>query len=476
MRRRFFSFTLLAACLLALPATGAAKPNIVFILADDLGYGDVGAYNPDSKIPTPHLDGLAEEGRRFTDAHAPGSVCVPTRYGLLTGRYPLRNDRSWKKEPVIKKDRVTLASFLRDAGYQTTMVGKWHLGFEGGIRFEWDRPLRGGPVDRGFAAYFGMHASLDIPPYFYIQGDRPLAAPTNKADDRGPEADHWTRIQGPFRRAGGRSPGFHHEDVLPRWREEAVARIERWGRSKADRPLFLYLALTAPHTPWLPLPSYQGESGAGSYGDFVMQVDAVVGDVLAALDRVGAKENTLVVFTSDNGPVWYPKDTKRFGHSSTAHFRGMKGDAWEGGHRMPFLVRWPGHVPAGTSTDQTLSFTDMLATFAAVTGKDLPKGAGRDSVNMLPAMLGEAEEPLRRTTVHQATGTLALRMGKWKLIPTQGSGGFIGRPSARPPEDAPPGQLYNLEEDPGETNNLYEEKPDVVKRLKKELSRIKRGS
>lgn len=468
-------------------ASGAApsgeRPNIVFIMADDLGYGDVASFNPEAKVSTPHIDRLAAQGRRFTDAHAPGSWCTPTRYGLLTGSYPFRDEdgmRAWTERSLIEPDQATLASLLKERGYATAMVGKWHLGFEGGTDFDCSEPLEGGPTDRGFDSYFGLHTSLDIPPYFYIRNGECVASPSDSVAGHRSASTIWNDIQGAFWRAGNVAPGFRHAGVLPRLREEAVAVLEQHRRevSSSGQPLFLYLALTAPHTPWLPLDRFQGTSGAGSYGDFVAQTDAVVGEVLSALERLGMTENTLVVFTSDNGPVWFPKDRKRFDHRATDKYRGMKGDAWEGGHRMPFVARWPGRIQAGSASDETISFVDMMATFAAITGSPLPEGAGPDSYNVLPAFLGNTgAEPIREALVHDAVQFDAIRQGPWKLIRGRGSGGFINEPTQRDPEPGEPeGQLYNLAEDPREQNDLYAEYPQVVDRLSALMGRYKRQS
>ena len=315
-------------------------PNIVIILVDDMGYGDPGCYNPASKIPTPNIDQLASDGMRFTDAHAAGALCHPSRYGLMTGEYPFRTDVSgWRTKPTIKEDQLTVASLLKARGYHTAMVGKWHLGFQ---ENGYENPLPGGPVDRGFDSYFGIRASTDIPPYFYIRDDRAVEPPTEHIDAESSEG--WSPIQGSFWRAGGIAPGLELKDVLPRFTKEALEVIEDHSGNDAHKnsPLMLYLAYPAPHTPWLPSPDFEGKSGAGMYGDFLMMVDAQIGMVLDALDEAGMSENTLLVFSSDNGPVWYDTDVKRLGHDSSGGLRGMKADAWEAGHRMPFIVRWPG--------------------------------------------------------------------------------------------------------------------------------------
>ncbi len=452
------------------PAAYAATthPNIVFILVDDMGYGDPGCYNPDSKIPTPNIDSLARAGMRFTDAHAPGPLCHMSRYGLLTGRYPFRTDVTpWRERPLIDDDQVTMASILQTQGYQTAMVGKWHLGFQ---ENGYENPLPGGPVDRGFDSYFGIRASTDIPPYFYIRDNHAVQPPTNHIAAN--NSDGWTPIQGAFWREGGIAPDLALKDVLPRFTDEAIAVIEKTNRQK---PLMLYLAYPAPHTPWLPAPEFAGKSGAGMYGDFLMMVDAQIGRVLQALDRAGLSEDTLLIFSSDNGPVWYDTDTQRFSHDSTGGLRGMKGDAWESGHRMPFIVRWPGKVAPDTKSAQTICFTDVLATFADVTDKSLPDGAGSDSVSFLPVLLGSQPEatPLRDSLVlYSARHYMIVRKGPWKLITGLGSGGFSKPSEIAPTDDGPEGQLYNLDADPGEAHNLYLEKPEMVSELKAILAKV----
>ena len=468
----------LCLCLLLLSlellCCGAERPNIVILLVDDLGYGDPGCYNPQSKIATPNIDRLAREGMRFTDAHAPGPLCHPSRYGLMTGRYPFRTDVSrWPKQPLIEKGQVTLASLLRNQGYHTAMVGKWHLGFreEG-----YDQPLRGGPVDCGFDSFFGLRASTDIPPYFYIRGARAVTPPAGHI--AGNLSAGWSPIQGGFWREGGIAPNLELKDVLPTLTDEACAVINAQAGKKLDtrQPLMLYLAYTAPHTPWLPAAEFAGKSGAGMYGDFVMMVDAQIGQVLAALDKAELTKDTLLIFTSDNGPVWYPSDRARLGHDAVGGLRGMKADAWEGGHRMPFIVRWPERVKAGTVSDQTICFTDLLATFADICGAPLPAGTGPDSFSFLPVLEGRPPQgqPLRGPIVMQAgsSSAMMIRSGDWKLINQLGSGGFSKPSSIKPEPDGPAGQLYNLRDDLAETHNLYLKHPEIVARLEAEMQRI----
>ena len=448
------------------------KPNIVYIMVDDMGYGDPGCYNPKSKIPTPHIDSLARDGMRFTDAHSPGALCHPSRYGLLTGQHPFRTDVSlWRKQPVIREGQMTIASLLQSNGYRTAMVGKWHLGFQ---ENGYDKPLPGGPADRGFDSYFGIRASTDIPPYFYIRGKHAVAPPSNHIEANSSEG--WSPIQGAFWRAGGIAPGLKLKDVLPRFTDEAITVIQDHAKLKTRKPLMLYLAYPAPHTPWLPSPKFQGSSKAGMYGDFLVMVDAMIGRVLEALDKAGMNDDTLLFFTSDNGPVWYDADVHRLGHDSVGDLRGMKADAWEGGHRMPFIARWPGRIQAGSVSGQTSCFTVMLATFAAVVDAELSPDAGPDSFDILPVLLGKQPEgkAIRGPLVIPARrGMMSIRSGHWKLITGLGSGGFSKPAYIKPQPGDPKGQLYHLGNDLAETHNLYLEKPDSVKSLLAKLEQIR---
>ena len=458
----------------AVPPRSAPPPHILLILVDDMGYGDPGCYNPQSKIPTPHIDRLAREGLRFTDAHAPGALCHPSRYGLLTGRHPFRTDVSkWPTQPLIEENRATLASVLQSRGYRTAMVGKWHLGFQ---ESGYDRPLPGGPADRGFDRFFGFRASTDIPPYFYLEGDRAVVPPTATIAESPAHPElGYSPIQGKFWRGGGIAPGLDLKDVLPRFTAEAVTEITTHARQRPAQPLFLYFAPTGPHTPWLPSPEFQGRSGIGTYGDFTMMVDAMIGRVLQALDETKLAADTLVIFISDNGPVWYPEDVQRTGHDSSGGLRGMKSSNWEAGHRMPFIVRWPGRVKAGSTTSQTICFTDVMATFAAATGAPLAAEAGPDSFSFLPVLLGQqpTTQPVRESLV---VGR-ALRSGRWKWIDGREAIHF-GRPASGtyPAPGEPPGQLYDLEADPRETTNLAATQPAIVARLKAEFARIQTSS
>ncbi len=454
--------------LLFTPALSVAAPNIVLILADDMGYGDLKAYNPKSKIPTPHLDRMAAGGVVFSDAHSGGSTCVPSRYSLLTGRFAARRDRlNWRSEPLIGRDQLTFASVLRDQGYHTAMVGKWHQGFtmKSPGAFDYQRPLTGGPMDCGFDSFFGMHASLDIQPYFYIRDRTPVMPPTEKVKDSDSVGgkENWNKIQGAFWRSGDVAPDFKHAEVTPRFAAEAVKVIQSHDGNK---PLLLYLALPSPHTPWLPTREFIGKSGAGMYGDFVMQVDAVVGQVLGSLKQAGMINNTLVLFSSDNGPVWYAKDTERFGHRAVGPLRGIKGSVWEGGHRMPFIAHWPDRVPAGTTSDHTIAFADVLATFTDVSGKQkLPQGKAKDGVSFLPVLLhpGRKHNP-RPPILHSGE---VIRDGEWKLIATKGSRGFDADRKVKYGI-----ALYNLKNDLSEKNNLADKMPEKVEKLRVKMQRI----
>lgn len=472
-RTLMLRLTSLAALLILLLTSlvHAASPHVVIILVDDMGYGDPGCYNPDSKIPTPNIDRIAAEGMRFTDAHAPGPLCHVSRYGLMTGRYPFRtNCGVWPKQAVIDKDRMTIASLAESQGYRTAMVGKWHLGFD---ENGYENPLPGGPVDRGFDSYFGIRASTDIPPYFYIRDNKAVTPPTDHIDANNSEG--WSPIQGAFWRAGGIAPGLELKNVLPRFTDEAIDVIRGHAKSGDDRPLMLYLAYPAPHTPWLPASEFEGKSGAGMYGDFTMMVDAKIGRVLAALETTGMAEETLLIFTSDNGPVWYDEDVERFDHDSAGGLRGMKADAWEAGHRMPFIVRWPGTVSAGAVTDQLTCFTDIFATLADILDVELQDEAAPDSFSFLATLRGDTSQSdgLRTSLVTPAgNGTLTIRDGDWKLITALGSGGFSKPKRIQPVPGEPQGQLYNLADDLGETNNRYLDQPEIVERLQAQLEQI----
>ncbi|GAB4128953.1 MAG: arylsulfatase [Thermogutta sp.] len=461
-------------------------PNIVVILADDLGYGDLSCLNPKSKIDTPHMDRLAREGMTFTDAHSPSAVCTPTRYGLLTGRYAWRTrlqsgvllgfDR-----PLIESGRETVASFLKRHGYATAAVGKWHLGLgwqddqgrpvterdgttnDPGV--DYGMPITEGPLTVGFDYFFGISASLDMAPYCYIENDRVVQPPT--LDTEGEAFPrNWRR--------GKRSPDFRHEEVLRKCTEKAEQWLADRRGEDPERPLFLYFALTAPHTPVLPEEPFRGKSRAGEYGDFVVQTDWAVGRILETLDRLHLRENTLVIVTSDNGSTMTIRPFfAQYEHDTNYHFRGQKSDAWEGGHRVPFLARWPGRIEPGTTCEATICLTDLLGTFAQIVGDTLPETCGEDSFGFLPLLAGKADTVNRPPVVmHSINGKFAVRQGDWKFIDCRGSGGW-SLPENRVPDNAPAGQLYNLREDVGEKDNLFLTQPDTVSRLRTVLNTIR---
>ena len=457
-------------------------PNIVYILADDLGYGDVTCLNKDSKIPTPNMDRIAREGMIFTDAHSGSGVCTPTRYGVLTGRYCWRSrlkrgvlgGYSWH---LIKPTRLTVASLLKQHGYKTACVGKWHLGldwatkvpidFEDRIKpkadirnVDYTKPIKNGPVSLGFDYFYGISASLDMPPYIYIHNDCYVGLPTT---------------QKAFHRKGPAHKDFEAEDVLPTITRKAVEYIDEYASSPGRQPFFLYFSLTSPHTPIVPSAQFRGKSGINDYADFVMQTDWTVGKVLESLERNGLVDNTLVIMTSDNGYAPYAdlETLQKHGHEPSYHFRGYKADIYEGGHRIPFFVRWPRNVGAGSIFTDTICLTDLMATVADIVGVRLPDNAAEDSVSILPALLGKAAGPLREATVHHSVnGSFSIRQGCWKLELCPGSGGWsYPKPGRDDMTGLPSVQLYDLSEDIGEKRNVQDKHPDIVRRLTKLLER-----
>lgn len=450
-------------CFAFLSTASCALPNIVYLICDDLGYGDVRCLAPETcRIATPGADRLAREGMIFTDAHSGSSVCSPTRYGIMTGRY------SWRTRlqsgvvtgfapGLIAADRLTVAGFLKRAGYTTAAIGKWHLDFEyrdpeSGVAYrqkEHQTPPIGakipdGPVHRGFDYYHGFHHARNMEAV--IENDTVIT----------------------------------HDDVirmLPRLQEKAVDYLA--SRAGKDEPFFLYLPLGSPHTPIVPSPEWQGKSGLGAYADFVMQTDAVLGAVMDALETNGLTGNTIVIFTSDNGcskAAGIPALAEQ-GHLVSAHLRGSKADIWEGGHRIPFIVRWPGRVEPGSRSDQLICLTDLFATVAEITGQAVPARAGEDSVSFLPALAGKAIESTRNGVIHHSiSGHFAYRQGPWKLILARGSAGWTSPTEKEVDSATPKAQLYHLGNDPGETTNLFDQEPEVAARLLVLLeTEVKRG-
>ena len=469
-------------------------PNIVVIYADDLGYGDVKCYNPDrGKIPTPNIDKLARQGMRFTDAHSSSGVCSPSRYTLLTGRYHWRTRLQrgivglWGA-PLIPKDRMTIGSLAKESGYRTACIGKWHLGWDWNIpadkkkffattgyggkkdlaatdahRNAWrevfSKPIGGGPTAVGFDEYFGTDVP-NWPPYCFIRNQKTVGIPSefaspglfrkNQASQQGPAVKGWSL-----------------EPILPALGDRVEEFIRR--ESKTEKPFLIYMPLTAPHTPLSVNKQWTGTSKLNLYADFVMETDSIVGQVLDSLSDSGVADNTLVLFTSDNGCAPYigVKELEKMGHYPSGSLRGYKSDAWEGGHRVPFIVRWPGRVKAGSECKQLVHQADLLATFAGVLGKSLAADQGEDSFDLMPLLNGSSQ-PVRDTAVSaSSSGLPAVRLGDWKFIPRPGSGGW-----GKGGDQSQPVQLYDLANDLSESRNRAADKPDTVTKLKDTLERL----
>lgn len=500
-RRRFLTAFVLAVVALSL-SKGAARgeatagkpssPNIVILLADDLGYGDLTAQNAESKIPTPHLDRLAGEGLRFTDAHSSSGICTPSRYALLAGRY------HWRKfhgivnsfDPPVFDDELTLAEMLRRRGYRTACVGKWHLGWNwkailrdgaksdrrlgyAADAFDWTRRVPGGPLDRGFAYYFGDDVP-NFPPYAWIENDRVVTRPTEQL------VVSPTPAEGnPECRPGPMAADWRLDAVMPKLTEKAVAWIgEQKGR---DEPFFLYFPFTSPHAPIVPTKAFRGKSQAGGYGDFVVQTDDTVGRVLQALRDNGFADNTIVVFTSDNGPEHYayPR-VKNFAHRSMGPLRGLKRDIWEGGHRVPMLVRWPGVVKPGRVSGALMSQIDLMATLAAVVGFELPDGAAADSRNQLPLWKDEQAKSARDELVHNTyKDHYAIRQGRWLYLDAPSgeitkSPAWFNEANGYVPNEHRTA-LFDLADDVGQKTNVVADHPEIAARMKSRLTEIRSG-
>ena len=475
----------------------AERPNVVIVFADDLGYGDPQVYNPRSRIPTPNIDDLASQGMRFTDAHSASSVCTPSRYGLLTGRYPWRSRlpkgivNSWGG-PVISPDRITLGKMLQEEGYRTACIGKWHLGWdwplkEGGhlsdeldgvnvgpdyepfgLRVDFSKPVREGPITRGFDYYFGDDVP-NFPPYAFIENDRVLGNPS----------DRMPRLKS--QRSGPMIPGWDLWAAQPTITAKALEWLEERA-GEPDQPFFLYMPLLGPHTPIVPNAEHRRKSEAGPYGDWVHQMDAILGKVVAILERTNAIRNTIVLFTSDNGSPARSgigtndatlTVTELYSHVPNAPWRGLKADAWEAGHRVPLIVRWDGRVAAGSLADRSVCLTDVYATISDILGRELPENAGEDSFSLRPLLLGKGRYARTETVHHSQTGVFAIRRGGWKLILGDGSGGFSSpRGRVLDPSEHERMQLYLLSEDPRERRNLASSRTEVKKRLLTELARV----
>ena len=469
------------------------RPNIVLILADDMGYGDVKANNPLSKILTPHLDRLANQGMRFTDAHSPSAVCTPTRYGVLTGRYSWRTDMKrgvlgGYSPALLESDRMTLGNLLQSAGYQTAAIGKWHLGmampfktaekntspWQGDPGIDFAGVITDSPIHHGFDYYFGVSASLDMAPYVYIRNDRFTMLPT----------EQQPAVKFPhFVRRGPRAKDFIIDEALDRLTDEAVEFITK--SAAGDHPFFLYFPLTAPHKPTQPHQRFQGKTDLGEYGDFIVQVDDTVGRVMSAIDSADIAENTLVLYTSDNGSYMFRYgDPRQKDHTDEDHiqgyresnhvangpFRGTKADIFEAGHHVPFFVRWPAVVASGSVCDTTVCHVDLFATFAEILGHQLGQSTAEDSCSFLGNLQGDSSSR-GAPVIHQSgNGTLAIRDGKWKLVLSNGSGGRE-KPTGKPMQK--PFQLFDLAADQGETRDLASDQPNVVQELTQRCLQIR---
>jgi arylsulfatase A len=460
------------------------KPNIIYVLADDLGYGDISSFNENGKIKTPYIDKMASEGMKFTDAHTSSAVCTPTRYGILTGRYNWRSRLkrgvlNGKSKALIPNNRSTVASILQKQGYQTAFIGKWHLGWDWALKasevtpkkeadkkdfsyLDFSKPVTNSPNDLGFDYAYGHCGSLDMPPYVYVENNQATEIPASDTENTG-DYSWW--------RKGPTATDFVHEDVTPNFFRKAITYIE--DKSKEESPFFLYLPLPSPHTPILPTEEWQGKSGLNPYGDFVMMVDSYMGELLDAVKKAGVEENTLIIFTSDNGcsPRANFEELAAKGHNPSAIYRGHKADAFEGGHRVPFVAKWPKKIKKGIISDETICTTDLMATCAEIAGYALADDEAEDSYSMIPLFEQQTfDKPFREATIHHSiNGSFAIRKGDWKLIMCPGSGGWS---FPRPKKDdkvistLPPIQLYNLKTDPAESKNLQAANPEKVDELK----------
>ena len=500
MKQRFAILALAAVLLSSAFAADARNPNILVILADDLGYGDVGCYNPQSKVPTPHLDRLAREGMRFTDAHSPSTVCTPTRYSLLTGQMAFRiNYRSVFAGVggpcLIKENQLSLPQMLRARGYATALMGKWHVGLsfldkagqritQGGVEgvqlIDYSRAIPDAPIHRGFDRFFGTACcpATDFL-YAFIDGDRIPVPPTGMLDkSRLPKHPYAND-----NRAGMIAPDYDLEEVDLVFLRKSREFLEAHVKQSPGKPFFLLHSMHAAHLPSFAAKQFRGSTKAGPHGDFIHELDFIVGELMATLAKLGVADNTLVIFTSDNGPETTSVIHMRadHGHDGARPWRGVKRDNWEGGHRVPFIARWKGNIAPGSTSTQTICLTDLLATCAAITGTTLPDNAAEDSFNLLPVLLGkDGGRPVRDYTLHQTISlALAIRQGPWKYLDHRGSGGNgydkgelqrFALPDAAP---TAPGQLYHLATDPGETNNLYFKEPEMMAKLKSLLESSK---
>ena len=452
-------------------------PNVIFVMADDLGIGDVSPTNPKCKIKTPHLQSMADQGITFFDAHSSSAVCTPTRYGVLTGRYNWRSRLArgvliGTSDHLIPGTRETVAHLLKGAGYHTQMIGKWHLGWDWGRvgnskKIDFTKPVKNGPDINGFVGYYGHCGSLDMPPYTWVDTGKITAIPVREEGvTKGQDRYGWYR-KGPI------SPDFKIDEVLPHLFDKSIKYVQE--RAKSGKPFFLYLPLPAPHTPIVPVPPFKDASGINPYADFVMQVDHHMGELLKMVKMAGIDENTLVFFTSDNGcsPEGNFPLLKEKGHDPSAGFRGHKADIYEGGHRVPLIARWPAGIEAGQKTNALACLTDLYATMRDILGQAPAKegNIGEDSFSLVPAFKGKQSTSRKTLISHSISGSFSFREGVWKLCLSSGSGGWSApREAAAKKQKLPPLQLYNLNSDRAERNNLVIEHPEKVESLLKSLN------
>jgi arylsulfatase A len=475
------SLTVFGLGALSTQAAHSSPPNVIFVMADDLGIGDISPTNPDCKFKTPHLQKMADEGITFLDAHSSSSVCTPTRYGVLTGRYNWRSRLargvlSGTSDHLIPAERATIGHLMKKAGYHTQMIGKWHLGWDWARvdkkqgkwqNIDFSQPVKNGPDINGFDGYYAHCGSLDMPPYVWVDTGKVTAIPTRQEGVTKKESPYGWYRKGPI------GPDFKIDEVLPHLFQKSIAHIKaRAADAKNGKPFFLYLPLPAPHTPIVPVPPFKGASGINPYADFVMQVDHHMGELLAALKKAGIDDNTLVFFTSDNGcsPQGNFDILKEHGHDPSAGFRGHKADIYEGGHRVPFIVRWPSGIKGGQQTHALACLTDLYSTLRELTGQPAQAQAGEDSFSLVPAFKGKVRTGRKTLISHSVGGSFSIREGEWKLCLSAGSGGWSAPREAKAKKlKLPAMQLFNLTEDRGEQKNLLEQKPAKVNALLKLL-------
>jgi arylsulfatase A-like enzyme len=491
------SLTVFTTILLAFTFSSCSKeehklPNIVIIYADDMGYGDLNCQNPNSKIPTPNLDKLASEGMRFTDAHSSSGICSPSRFALLTGSYHWRRQHNIVGafgKPFFKDSDITLPQVLKTKGYTTACIGKWHLGWDwefknppsgevkqwGKMRevylpqdIDWNKPVGGGPLARGFDYYFG-DGTINFPPYAWVENDRILEAPSEEMDIDNIGFDtkegRWEFRPGP------KVKDWNPYEVLPALTEKTVEWINKQTK---DQAFFLYFALPSPHAPIIPNNEFDGKSLAGGYGDFVFQTDWVAGQVLEALKKRGLEENTIVIFSADNGTEAYAWErAEKYQHFSMGNFRGLKRDVWEGGHHVPFIIRWPGHVEANVISHEFISQIDIMATLASISGVELPEDAAPDSYDFSAVIRGKKyESPLREATIHNTYESIwGIRQGDWLYI-NKPTGGHRNMPESFKAltgytDFNTEGLLFNMIDDSEQRVNLYEDYPEKVLEMDK---------